>query len=352
MNLEVFGLNHTTAPIDVREIFYLSDIQQELCLSELKSHPEVMEAFILSTCNRTELYLRAAGNDYKLQDFFELIAAVKKTKLPKQYSRYFYHYQDKAAILHLFEVASGLDSLILGEKQILGQVKAAFDRASQKSMLSTNFNILANLTIRVGKKAQNETLIGYGGCSVSWAAINLAEKTFGSLSDKRILMIGAGKMSELAVAQIANKGFREMYLMNRTESKALDLAKKYGGVSVGFCNIKEIIRKIDICICAADAPHYIIDFDTMQKVLGRNQHPKLFIDISMPRNIDPAIKHIPRVTVSYIDDLNNVIDDIKRKRHMAVCDVQAIHHKKLEEYYSKIHKREEYLHFETTPTKE
>src|SRR3989338_1127663 len=164
----VVGINHKTAPIEVREKFFLSSLEQDMLLSELKCNPSVVEAFVLSTCNRTEVYANVLDEKNHFADFIRLLAAIKKQELSANTTQMFYNYTDKEALQHLLKVASGLDSLVLGEKQILGQIKNAVERAQTKGMFTKTFNILSNIAIRTGKKAQTETDISFGGSSVSW----------------------------------------------------------------------------------------------------------------------------------------------------------------------------------------
>jgi len=336
-NIYLVGINHRTAPIDIREKFFLTPTEQDLLLSELKNNPSIIEAFVLSTCNRIEVYANVLEGYLPLEDIIRVMTRIKKLQYPSPYTKHFYTYQKRKAVEHLMRVTCGLDSLILGEKQILGQVKAAVERAREQSMFSKRFNILANLALRAGKKTQTETKISSGGSSVSWAAIVKVEEVVGTLEDKSILLIGAGKMSELAVGQIHNKNFRKLYLMNRTEANAKDLAKKYSGEVVGLCDIKEILSVIDICICSSGAPHYILEKSTIERVLdARNGRRLLFIDISMPRNIDPTIAELEGVELFAIDDLNEVVDFNMKIRRKAIHEVEAIISSKLDEYDAKI----------------
>jgi len=338
MHLKLIGINHKTAPIEVREKFYLDTTQQDLLLSELKNHPKVCEAFVLSTCNRTEVYVHLI-EDEPIEFIFHMIAQMKHIVLSKEYKRHLYYYDGQEAITHLLKVTTGLDSLILGERQILGQVKSAFDRAREKVMLGKYFNILSNVAIRTGKKAHAETEISAGGSSVSWAAIVMAEKILDSLCDKKVLIMGAGKMSELAVQQIAQKTVAKLYIMNRTQETGEKLAQRYHAISCAFCDVKEILSEVDICICSTDAPHYILDKGTVGKALALRQgRSVVLIDISMPRNIDPQVNTLPGVSLFMLDDLDKIVDENMRKRQKAVGDVERIINRKVTEFLTKVKK--------------
>lgn len=336
MNIIVLGMNHKNAPLEIREQFSLSEPQQELLLSELKNNPSILEAFVFSTCNRVEVYAHLLEPATTSLAILKVIFGIKKIDYTVKMADYFYHHQGKGAIEHLFRVSAGLDSMVLGEKQILGQVKVAFERAKARGMFAKFFHSLSSAAIRVGKKARNETDLGVGGSSVSWAAIAKAEKELGPLQDKAILIIGAGEMSDLAVGHIHNKGFKELYLMNRTLVNAENLAEKYNGKVVSFCDIKEILAEVDVCICSVGAPHYILDHDVVAKIMPVRHHKDLvLIDISVPRNIEPRIAHLNGVRLFYLDDLQEVVDANMELRRKAIGQVEEIIHGKVAEFLDK-----------------
>ncbi len=342
MFIAVVGLNHKTAPIDIREKFYLNPTQQDLFLSELKNNPAIAEGFVLSTCNRTEVYAHIIEDHFDPTLFIRMIMNIKKIQFGEEFVNYFYQYTGPKAVEHLFKVVSGLDSLVLGEKQILGQVKASLERARLAGMFSKYFNLLANATIRVGKKSQNETNISIGGSSVGWAAIEKAENSLGTLLNKTIVMIGAGKMGEVAANQLKNKGFKKLFVMNRTHETAEELALKFGGEAVGFMDIKETLVSSDICLCSVSAPHYILDAATVKKIMPlRGGRPLLLIDISMPRNIDPHVSLIDGVNLFHIDDLQEVVDSNMKLRQDAIASVEEIVAQKMIELDQKINRVDE-----------
>lgn len=342
MAFVAIGINHKTTPIEVREKFCLNDTQQELLLSEFRSNPSVLGAFVLSTCNRVEIYLHTLNDSLSLKDVILLIGQIKKVSQLESHSSHFYFYKERKAVEHLLYVTTGLDSLVLGEKQILGQVKASLERSRMKGILSKQFNLLANLAIRTGKKAQSETEIGLGGSSISWAAIAMAEKILGNLKDKSLLTIGAGKMGDMAAQQIAQKGFKDFYLINRTKANADEVVKKCGGIASSFADIKEILAKVDVCISCADAPHYVLEKDVLEKVMPQRKGRRLLlIDISMPRNIDPSVSGVENVSLYEIDDLKAVVEENMKKRLEAAYEVEKIISSKLSEFYSKLQKLQE-----------
>ena len=336
----IVGLSHKTAPIGVREKFYLNPLQQDLLLSELKNHPLITESFVLSTCNRIEVYLNRTGSSVKSSFVISLIAKIKKINLDFDVTPYIYTYEKAQALDHLLRVACGLESLVLGEKQILGQVKHSVERARQSGTLSRYFNILTNLAVRAGKKVRHETLIGHGGSSISWAAIEMAEKVAGNLRDKSVLVIGVGKMGEIALNHLHDLGVKKIFLMNRTGEKAENLATRYNGAAASFWNIKEILSEVDVCFCAVGAPHYVLDKEKIAGIMEIRHGRKLvLIDISMPRNIDPEVKTLGKeVHLSSIDDLHEVVDNSMKTRESALEEVEGIIHQKISEFNDKISK--------------
>ena len=341
MNIKVIGLNHKTAPIEIRERFFLTATQQSLLLSELKNQPEIYEAFVISTCNRTEVYIHTIDQADHMGFIVDLIAQIKEVRPAKQFRKYFYEYTQEGAVSHLLRVATGLDSLVLGEQQILRQVKNSVERARERATFGTYFNILSSVAIKAGKKAQTETEISCGGSSVSWAAVMMAEQTIGTFHDKVVLIIGAGKMGELSINQIHKRGAKKIYIMNRTEENARSLAERFGAVAVGFCDTKEILSEADVCICSAGAPHYILEKGTMEKIMGLRQNRSLaLVDISVPRNIDPQVASIEGITLLMLDDLDKLVDEHMRKRQNAVGHVEKIITGKVEEFYRKIQNNE------------
>ncbi len=335
MNMLMIGVNHKTAPIEVREKFYLKAVERELLLSDLKNNPSVVEALVISTCNRTEIYAHMIESNPEalLQIFFK----IKNLPLEDSLKTYFYIYSNENAVNHLLRVASGLDSLILGEKQILGQIKEAAELSRKKGMMSKQFNILTNMAVRAGKKARSETSIDCGGSSISWAAVVTAQDALGTLEGKSVLIIGAGKMGHLAVSHLKEKGASQIYVTNRTHENAIALAEEFGGTAVSFWDLKEVLSTVDVCICSASAPHYIIEKDLIQEIMAQRGNRKLvLIDISMPRNINPAISGIENVSLMAIDDLSKVVEDNVRKRQAAVEAVEKIIERKICEFSQKL----------------
>ncbi len=342
MSFFVVGLNHKTAPIDVREKFFFTAIQQELILSELKHNPAIVEGFILSTCNRTELYAKSINDKKATKEIVRCLYQIKGLKIQDSFKKNFYKFTDLEAVRHLFKVTTGLDSLVLGEREILGQVKTAVSLAQKKGMVGKYLNILSPCVIRAGKKAHTETAISYGGASVSWAAVATAERIMGTFENKKVLIMGAGKISGLTMEMIRKKGTDQIYVMNRTPEKACDLTGRFGGQAVSYGDIKEILADVDLCICSVGAPHYILEKATLDKVMQLRGGKKLIlIDISMPRNIDPGISGLDGVKLIYIDDLDRVVEENMVKRKQAVGRVETIIEEKISEFQKRLEKIKE-----------
>ena|SRR3989338_7063279 len=338
MNIVMVGISHKTAPIDIRERFYLTETERELLLSTCRSDPSIAEVLVLSTCNRTEIYAHALdGGDASalLSHLFSL----KKLKPTSEFNRFFYIYKDTEAVNQLFHVASGLDSIVLGEKQILGQLKSAVELSRRRGALGKCFNVLAGIAIRTGKKAQSETQISSGGASISWAAVTMAHRRLGTFQDKSFLIIGAGKMGYLAANQLCNRGAGQIYVMNRSLENARALADKFGGIPVSFWDIKEVLQKVDVCICSVGAPHYILEKETLEKIMPiRRKTGLLCVDISIPRNIEPSVTEVENVSLITIDDLGDVVAENMEKRYSALNQVEAIIAQKIVQYNRKISK--------------
>lgn len=337
--IAVIGINHKRAPLEIRERFSLTETEQKLLLSELKNRPDVIEAFVLSTCNRVEVYANLLSSTQDLFFLVQIICQIKKISFTPQLHEYFYSYVNQDATRHLLRVSSGLDSLIIGEKQILGQVKMAVAQAQEFALFQQTFNVLSNLAIRAGKKAHTETNISWGGSSIGWAAVVRAEKILGTLENKSVLVIGAGKMSQLALQQMSTRGLEKLYLMNRTHEKAAPIAQNYNAQCVSLYDLKDVLCEVDLCISAVAAPHHIIEKELLDNIMTvRNERPLMIIDIAVPRNVAPDAVEVKNLTVCTVDDLDEVITQTMAKRQAAILEVEHIVENKLIEFYEKIQK--------------
>ena len=338
MKILAVGINHKTSSIETREKFFLGPLEQELLLSAFKNDPSVISSIILSTCNRCEIYANV-DDDYQPREILNKLFVIKHQAQTPDLQKLFYVLEGQEATTHLFRVACGLDSLILGEKQILGQIKDAVLFSRQHTMMDKAFNVLSNLVLETAKKARRETHIDFGGSSVSWASVCMAQEKLGSLQDKTVLILGSGKMGRLAVEQLINKGVKKIYIMNRTMEKAEELAAQSGGIAVPFWDMPNILPQVDVCICSSSCPHYLIDKELVEMTIQvRDGQKQIFIDISMPRNIDPRVAEVRDVCLVTIDDLDRVVQDNVQKRLSAAQEVEEIVLNKVQEYYGVINK--------------
>ena len=338
MKILAVGINHKTSPIETREKFFLSTLERELLLSEFKNDPSVFSTIILSTCNRCEIYA-TVEQDYQSGEILKKLFSIKHQPLTHEFQKLFYVLEGREAVAHLLRVACGVDSLILGEKQIVGQIKEAVELSRQHLMMDKTFNILTNFVLETGKKARRETQIDFGGSSVSWASVCMAQKMLGSLQDKTVLILGSGKMGCLAVEQLVKKGAKKIYIMNRTMETAQEVAKEIGGIAVPFWELPDILPQVDVCICSSSCPHYLIDRELVEKSMQhRDGQKQVFIDISMPRNIDPKVADVKDVCLLTVDDLDHVLEDNMQKRLNAAEQVERIVLNKVQEYYTVINK--------------
>ena len=332
MKVFVVGLNHKIADVDVREKLAFNGPKLVEGLIKFKELPEVQEAIILSTCNRVELY--ANVNDAKrasestktfLSEFHNLNRGSLDNAL--------YIYDDINAIRHIFRVASSLDSMVVGEPQILGQLKDAFELALTKKTTGILLNKLMKKAISVAKRVRTETRIAENAVSISFAAVELAKKIFTDLSRRVFMLLGAGEMAELAARHLIGSGVKEVLVSNRTYERACELASEFNGRPVKFDDFIQEMVRTDIIICSTGAPHYILIKSQMQKVMKERKQRQVFIiDISVPRNIDPEINGLDNVYLYNVDDLQGVVDANMFERQKEAEKAEKIIEEELETF--------------------
>jgi len=319
MNIIVIGLNHKTAPVQIREkLAFQSEDNIRKALKQLIQLEGINETVIFSTCNRVEIYIYSdnADKDSIVNRVKNFLSDFHHIEI-RDFENYLYIYKNKETVEHLFKVTSSLDSMILGEPQITGQVKDSYEIALSERTTSLILNHLMNRALFTAKRVRNETRIGENPVSVSYAAVGLIKKVFDELSRKTVLLVGAGEMAELALKHLIGIGVNNIYVINRTYDRAKELAKDFNGVALPFDNLKELLTKVDIVICSTGAPNYVITFQMIKEIMPlRKYKPLFFIDISVPRNIDPSINEIDNVYLYNIDDLQDVVDSnlLERKK--------------------------------------
>ena len=313
MHLKVLGINHRTAPIEIREKFSVTKDAIRRGLENLDDYDGLSEAVILSTCNRNEIYAVMSDGGEVYNFLNDLIGGVID-------KNFLYEFDDEACAEHLFEVAAGLDSLVLGEGQILSQVKEAYSIAKSAQATSTILNTLFNRAIATGKRVRTETKIAYNSVSVSSAAVELANKKLGGLEGRSALIFGAGKMAQLTAQHLLSHGLKKIFVANHHLERAQDMAKKIGGQAVAWEEAFTGAAHVDIIITSTGAPHYVVKpWQTQQLMTRRKGRGIFFIDIAVPRDVDPEVGKIKGVTLYNIDDLESVVEkNLQARRQEAL----------------------------------
>lgn len=335
LNFVIVGLNHRTAKLDFRQLFSFSAERLESGLRRLSENPGVVESMIVSTCNRVEILCAMhpeTGGVEAINSFMSGAGGVPATELASK----LYCHRDREAVRHLFRVASSLDSMVLGEPQILGQLKSCYNTAVEVGTVGAGLNGLLQSAFRTAKRVRSETSIGEYSVSVSSAAVELVRKIFGDLRKKSILIVGAGKMGEAAVAHLAESGVNAVYLTNRSPERARALAERRHGVAVPFEELPEWIARVDIVISSTGASDTLIDRDMVQGIMRtRGARPIVFIDIAAPRNVDPGVAAIDNVFFYDIDDLAAVVEANLQERKKAAAAAEKIVEQEVESFCSR-----------------
>ncbi len=338
MQLLVLGLNHKTAPVDVRERFSIPKPSVRNGLANLNEYAGLSEAVVLSTCNRSEVYAVVddveEDRDTLKQFMFDMAGNEENI------DEYLYSFTEEECIRHLFRVAASLDSLVLGEGQILSQVKEAYAIAREEGTTSTVLNTLFHRAIATGKRVRTETRIAYNSVSVSYAAVELAREKFGTLEGRKALIFGAGKMAELTAKHLMARGIAKIYVANRHIEKARILAEQFHGEAVPFAVALRGAIDVDVVVTSTGAPHYVVKpWETQQLMTKRQGRPIFFIDIAVPRDVDPEVGDIRGVTLYNIDALESVVDEhVQERREEAVTADKIV-----EEEVAAIEDRFQYL---------
>lgn len=308
----LLGVNHKTTPVEIREKIALTNGYQEPLVT-LKSFAGLREYYLLSTCNRVELLLVAEPDVAVEEEIFRFLFGGRVD--PEEWRRYLYVFSGQAAVRHLFMVASSLDSMVVGEAQILGQLKEAYRHAAKFGCTGPFLNKLLHKSFSVAKRVRTETAIGSSAVSISYAAVQLAKKIFGNLKGKKVLLVGAGEMAELAAEHLVGQGVGEVVVANRTLSRAVDLAKRFRGHAVSFQELVQQLEHVDIIISSTGATDIILAKDQVKPVMrARMNRPLFFIDIAVPRDLDPRLIELDNVYLYDIDDLNSVVEINKADR--------------------------------------
>lgn len=335
MHIIVVGLSHKTAPVEVREKLAVPDSRMGEALSRLCSYPGVMEGLLLSTCNRVEVYAIVEDLEAGYGRVQEFLADTHLSLSSEQLTPHLYWHAGDRAIVHLFRVAASLDSMIVGESQILGQLKDAFETALTHKTTGLILNKVVQKAISVAKRVRTETKIAEMAVSVSYAAVELAKKIFSNLSEQTVLLVGGGEMAKLAARHLIASGVRQVRVTTRNMQQAMELADRFGGTPVPFDDFRHEMSTADIVLVSTGAAHYLLSADDVQRaVKQRFNRPMFLIDISVPRNIDPAVRHIDNAFLFDIDDLKQRVEQNREERlqeadkaeRMVVDEVGVLRH--------------------------
>lgn len=330
MTILALGINHKTATVDIRERVAFQPEQLELALQSLVQQGRVSETVIVSTCNRTELYCHAEANEQ--QEIINWLATFHQLT-PEELSKYIYQHEDSAAVSHLMAVASGLDSLVLGEPQILGQVKQAFQHARDAGTVGSVFERLFQSTFAAAKVIRTETEVGQNAVSVAFAAVNLARHIFADLKNANVLLVGAGETAELAARHLQEQGVRHLRVANRTVARAEELTRVVGGEAYALNALEELLPMSDIIISSTASPVPVIGKGLVESALRKRKHrPMLFIDLAVPRDIEKQVSELDDAFLYTVDDLQSIVNKNLEQRHQAANEARDIIRQYAEEF--------------------
>ena len=335
MSIVVAGLILKAAPISLLERLTITEEMLPKALQQLGDYEHVLEAVVLSTCNRVEVYAAVSkfhGGVQDLRSFFSEFCHVA----PEDFADHLYTYYDEAAARHLFRVAAGIDSMVIGESEILGQVRRAFQVATREGTAKRVLGAAFRHALHAGKCARAETAIGRNPASISSAAVDLARRAFGggNLEGRRVVILGAGEMARLSARALADAGAREVTIVNRTEERGLDLARDFEARALPVAQLRDAISRSDILICSTTSPQAIVDVALLEEALRdrRREAPLFIVDIAVPRDVDPAVAALEGVVLRDIDDLRGVIETSMGSRLGEVSKVEAIIARELERF--------------------
>jgi glutamyl-tRNA reductase len=324
MPIVAIGLSHRSAPVDIREKFAFKEGEIPGVLAALRARGVISEGVILSTCNRVELYaVTDSADTVTLAELREHLSEMRQCN--GEFETLFYYHAEPTSLEHLFKVACGLDSMVLGETEILGQLKKAYDLAFQHKFTGGRLNKAFQRAFNVAKHIRTSTNIQRGSVSVGSAAVELAEKIFSTLDDRRVMVIGAGDTSEKTARALLSRGAKSIIVANRSLDRAVALASDLGGGAVSFDVWLNEFEHVDIVISSTSAPHYILDKTKVNAAMKLRRHrPLLLIDIAVPRDIDPEVNFLESVYLYNIDDLQTLADSYLKQRQQEIAKCESV----------------------------
>ena len=314
MSIVTVGLSHQTSPVELRERFAIGESHLTEAMQRLRSEALVAESVILSTCNRVEIYAATSAEAERTHEAIRgCLARIKDVQEPTE--GIFYEYGARESVEHLFRVACGMESLVLGETEILGQLKNAYKVALESGHTGGLLNKLFQKAFQVAKQVRTNTLIQRGSISVGSVAVDLAERIFTTLRDRNVMVLGAGDTSEKTARALMSRGARSIMVSNRSYDRAEALASELGGKAIHFDDWANSFSEVDIVISSTSAPHYVLDREKLAKLMpSRRQRSLLLIDIAVPRDLDPECQELENVYLYNIDDLQAIASDTRAKR--------------------------------------
>jgi glutamyl-tRNA reductase len=333
MRFQLIGVNHKTAPVEVRERLAIPESRLSEACKRLADHPAVAEGMIVSTCNRVEFIANMKNGSGDLREF---LREYFDTDL-SPFESHFYEFREEEAIRHIFRVAASLDSMVVGEPQILGQVKEAYATARAVGAVRAQLDQVLTRAFTVAKRVRTETAVGSSSVSIASVAVELAEKIFGSLNGKSVYLVGAGKMSELAARHLLARGAASLFVANRTYDRAIRLAQEFAGQAIEFSRLYETCERADIVITSTGSPHFIFRREHGEKLMAlRKNKPMFFIDIAVPRDVDPEMNKIDGLFVYDIDDLQEAVSSHVSDRKKEAEKAEAIVTSEVEKFHVRL----------------
>ena len=333
MRFQLIGVNHKTAPVEIRERLAISESRLPEACKRLAEHPAIAEGMIVSTCNRVEFLANMKNGAGDLREFLREYFALD----PTQFESHLYEFREDDAVRHVFRVASSLDSMVVGEPQILGQVKEAYATARAVGAVRAQLDQLLTRAFAVAKRVRNETAVGSSSVSVASVAVELAQKIFGNLNGKSVYLVGAGKMSELAARHLLAHGAASIFVANRTYDRAIRMANEFNGQAIEFSRLYETCDRADIVITSTGAPHFIFRPEHGEKFLARRKNrPMFFIDIAVPRDVDPELNKLDGIFVYDIDDLQQAVATHVADRKREAEKAEAIVNSEVEKFQARL----------------
>ena len=322
------GINHKTGPVEIRERLALTEEESEKLKELISFH--IRELSFLSTCNRVEFYF--LGDEEGIQEILAFLERIKDID-SETIKKYLFTLKGREAVKHIFRVASSLDSMVLGEPQIVGQFKDAFEKSAQLGITGSILNNLLSKALTTSKRVRTRTGIGESAVSVSYAAVELAQKIFGELSQCTSCLIGAGEMAELAAKHLKDAGVSKMLVVNRTLQRAVQLSEELGAQPLSFDKLTDALVESDIVITSTASTSYILNRRQMEEIMKKRKHRPIFlIDIAVPRDIDPEVERLDNVYLYNIDDLEAVVEENRKKREKEAVKAEAIVEEEVEKF--------------------